>query len=745
MSKHTTSIVRRFEHQQFQHLPDPAARALGAISALASASSPLTTGNNFFTDCALHLAESYQTHYAVIGVYTTEHQDCIQTIAVVADGQIIDNYLRPLAGSPCRDVLLNEHVFVGDCASTVYPDDAMLSQLNIRSYFGAHLLDSQKKQLGLVLVADIEPMEKDPWIDPVLGLYADRIAMELEKESAQHELHLAASVFEGSNQAIFITDAKHNICKVNSAFSTITGWAESDVCQQPREFLLADKQAQNLYSDIAEHLRYSDTWHGEVWSRRKNGEVYPESRTVIAVRDSAGELKHCVNIFSDVSAEKFAEQRIQRLAYYDTATDLPNRMLFQERLSDALLSRKATDGLLAIFFIDLDGFKLINDTYGHARGDVLLRSVADRLSGNLKNVDVLARIGGDEFAVLLSSARDIESVSKVAKRVLDIIIEPYNLDGDICTVSASVGISFYPDDANDAQSLLQHADTAMYRAKREGKNCFVFFKSEMVQHAQQRLRTTEQLRVAIEEQQFELYYQPQFGIPGKQLRGLEALLRWNLSDDKQVLPTEFIRLAEETGLIVPIGRWVIYDACATAAKWLKQGLSFGRVSVNLSGRQFNGSDVYNTVFDALTRSQLPGHCLMLEITETWLMEGFADVIPELERLSALGVELAIDDFGIAYSSMHYLKKFPISKIKIDRSFVRDIPHDKNDEAITSAIIAMGHSLGLGVIAEGVENQDQAEFLLSSGCDEVQGLFYSKPLNAMEANAFLSRNSFSEIN
>ena len=739
MPDYSTPITQRADQQRFQHLPAPAARALGAISALASASSPLNSGTNFYTDCALHLAESYQTQYAVIGVYTSEHQDCIQTIAVVVDGQVVDNYLRPLAGSPCRDVLVHEHVFVADHASVVYPKDSMLTQLNIRSYFGAHLLDSQKNQLGLVLVADVNPMVKDPWIDPVLGLYADRIAMELEKESAQHELQLAASVFDGSNQAIFITDAKHNICKVNNAFLKVTGWSEADVCQQPREFLLADKQPQTFYTDIVEHLLNSDTWHGEVWGKRKNGEVYPEARTIIAVRNHAGELQHCVNIFSDVSAEKFAEQRIQRLAYYDTATDLPNRVLFQEQLSKALSSRKKTGSVLAVFFIDLDGFKLINDTYGHARGDVLLRSVADRLSGNLKNVDILARIGGDEFAVMLSSARDVESVSKVAKRILDIIIEPYKLEGDLCTVSASIGISFYPEDARDAQSLLQHADTAMYRAKREGKNCFVFFKSEMVQHAQQRLRTTEQLRLAIEEQQFELYYQPQFSIPSKKLCGFEALLRWNISSDQQILPADFIRLAEQTGLIVPIGRWVIYDACATAARWLEQGLSFGRMSVNLSGRQFNGTEVYDTVRDALTQSQLPPQYLALEITETWLMEGFTEVIPQLESLNALGVELAIDDFGIAYSSMHYLKKFPVSKIKIDQSFVRDIPEDKNDAAITSAIIAMGHSLGLEVIAEGVESQGQADFLISSGCDEVQGLLYSKPLSVSEASHFLLDN------
>ena len=555
-------------------------------------------------------------------------------------------------------------------------------------------------------------------------------------QPAVRELLLAASVFQHSPQGIMITDAERRIRMVNPAFTRITGWREAEVMGRRDAMLSAGRDEPGLDEQILASLNADGIWVGELWSRRRDGEVYPENRTVVAVHDGTGRLQHYFSMFTDISAEKFAAERIHRLAHFDATTELPNRVLLQDRLLHAINRAARANGRLALLFLDLDGFKLINDTYGHSAGDEVLRLVGKRLLSRLRKADIVARIGGDEFAVVLSDIDQDSDVQITCDQLLQVINEPYQLGGNQSFVTTSVGIAMFPDDGRDVPTLLKQADAAMYQAKERGKNRYAFYEPEMNRRAEARRVLSRKLRGALERNQFSLCYQPQFDLSTGRLVGVEALLRWQDDDGEQVPPALFIPVAEESGLIMALGAWVLNEACHQAQQWCEQGLAFGRLSVNVSGRQFQDEGLADTVAAALAASGLPSHRLELEITESWVMEGPYRAETQMLRLNEMGVTLVIDDFGLANSSMAYLKRFPVQKLKIDNSFIRDIPTDTDDAAIVSAIIAMGHSLGLRVLAEGVETAEQSAFLRSTGCDEVQGYLFGRPVRHDEMNVLL---------
>lgn len=720
----------------------PIDRVHQAIASLAAASSPLSRDDRFFHDCVKRLAETYQAKFAFIGLFSDESKTSITTHAIWVGDRWADNFSYDLLGTPCADVLSYEQVFIPCDAATEYPDDAMLVDMQIDSYFGCDLLSPVNGKLGLVVVADTKPMEEDPWILTVLQLYADRIAMELDKGVADQEAALAASVFEGSMQAIMIADPDNCIRKVNPAFSEITGWAAEDIEGQPLSVLASGHHDEQVFEEIDKALAEEGRWQGELWSRRKNGEIYPEQRSVVVVKGDDGELKHYVNIFSDISTEKFAAERIQRLAYYDPVSDLPNRQLFQEKLSHFLERSEGSNKFLALLFFDLDGFKLINDTLGHAAGDKLIQIIAERLTERLSKADLIARIGGDEFAIV-ACLEHAEEVRELTEELLALVSQPCELENQKHSVTASVGISLHPSDGDTVQTLIKHADAAMYQAKEQGKNRYVFFEPKMNQWAVARLETIAQLRKAIAEKQFQLHYQPIYDTAGEKVVAIEALVRWIGDNGHLIMPGDFIPVAEDSGLIVPLGEWVLCEACRQAHTWWNAGLDFGRISVNISGRQFQEEGLVEVVGKALTHSGLPPLYLELEITESCAMSGPQEAVTQLEELRDLGVSLAIDDFGIAYSSMSYLKGFPVTRLKIDRAFVRDIPDDADDAAITAAIVAMGHSLGLDVVAEGVETEEQHAFLKSVRCDEIQGFMLGKPMPEDKMTLVLQHQSRSD--
>ena len=543
-----------------------------------------------------------------------------------------------------------------------------------------------------MVVADSGPIPKDPWIHPVLELFAQRLAAEVEQQRLLEQLQLATSVFDRSPQGVMITDVDNRIRKVTGAFTAITGWREAEVLGRRDSMLSAGRDAPGLREELQAALDAGGGWVGELWSRRRDGEVYPENRTVVAVRDAVGRLQHYVSMFSDISAEKFAAERIHRLAHYDATTELPNRVLLQDRLLHVINRAARAGGRLALLFLDLDGFKLINDTYGHSAGDEVLRLVGVRLMSRLRKADVVARIGGDEFAVVLSDVSQDSDVQAIFEQLLQVITEPYEMSGQENRVTTSIGIAMFPQDGSDVQTLLKHADAAMYQAKESGKNRYAYYEPEMNRRAEERLQLTRELHRAFDRNEFGLCYQPQYDLPSGRLIGVEALIRWQDENGNLVPPTRFIPVAEDSGLIVPLGAWVLHEACRQAQQWREQGLDFGRLSVNISGRQFQDEGLQDTVAHALATSGLPGGCLELEITESWVMEGPFRAEKQMRLLSEMGVSLVIDDFGVANSSMAYLKRFPVHKLKIDRSFIRD---DNDDAAIVSAIIAMGTAWACG--------------------------------------------------
>ncbi len=559
-----------------------------------------------------------------------------------------------------------------------------------------------------------------------------------KRKQDEAELRLAASVFENTHEGIMVTDIRGVILRVNQAFCEITGYRSEEVVGMTPLQLRPRQQGDDFYREILEAVDKNGFWQGEAWSRRKNGEIYPQWLSISSVRNEAGEVMRYIGIFSDITEKKLSEDRIHRLAHYDVVTELPNRALFMERLSQAVIQAERHHCSLAVLFLDLDGFKLINDTLGHHAGDQVLQQVAKRLLEQVRKGDTVARLGGDEFVLLLNELRQRDDAVPIAENLLEVLAQPYQVEGQEVDMSASIGISVFPGDGESADVLVKHADTAMYRAKAQGKNTYRFFTAEMNRAAMEYMSLHGQLRRAMSRmEEFELYYQPQLDLATGKVYGVEALLRWRARDGF-VAPGQFIPVAEESGLIVPLGEWVLQQACAQLQRWRAEGLCL-QVAVNLSGRQFRDPGLDAAVARAIEQAGIDPACLEVEITESFAMEDPDRTLHVLCRLKEMGVEVSIDDFGVAYSSLSQLKRFPIDRLKLDQSFVRDIPTDRDDAAIASAIIAMGRQLGLRVIAEGVETPEQLEFLRKEVCDEVQGYLFSRPLPADECGRWLRRS------
>ena len=556
-----------------------------------------------------------------------------------------------------------------------------------------------------------------------------------EQRQAEKELRRAATVFDHSTAAIVVTDPAGRIVQVNAAFVRITGFSGEEVYGQLPMVLSADRQQANQMDYVHSQVIQTGSWEGEFWLKRKGGETYPCWVGITAVRDAEDELVSYVCFFSDMSERKASEKRIHRLAYYDSLTQLPNRTLFQDRLHSSLQLAARRRGWVVLMFLDLDRFKPINDSLGHAAGDRMLKDVAVRLASCVDEDDTVARMGGDEFTLLLHPGGDrdeaLTRAIHVAERILDSLAEPFVLSGREFFVTASIGIALSPQDGNDLSQLMKNADTAMYHAKERGKNNFQFYQTEMNASALERLELESDLRHALEQGQFILHYQPQYRVDGRTLTGVEALLRWQHPRRGLVPPGEFIPALEELGLVVEVGDWVLTEACRQIVAWEREGIHVPKMAVNLSARQFADGRLGQRIAAILAASGIAPGRLELELTESILMQDVGEAMRILEALKELGPSIAVDDFGTGYSSLNYLKQFPIDVLKIDRSFVDGLPEGEQDGQIARAIIAMAHSLSLSVIAEGVETQAQLAFLREHGCDDVQGFLLGRPVVAQQ--------------
>ena len=557
---------------------------------------------------------------------------------------------------------------------------------------------------------------------------SEQLNAELAREVEQRRL--ASTVFEAASEGIVILDPTYKMLTVNQAFSRISGYAVAELVGRRVDELACSRDARRHFPIIQASLAEHDSWLGELVETRKNGELYPQWLQLKVVRDDAAQVSHIVAFITDLSARRIVEARVRHLTHFDELTGLANRLLFKERLEEANQRvRQGTSRNLALLHIDLDRFKLLNDSLGPELADQVLQKIAERLTKALPEADTISRLSSDEFAVLFDAYGSLTSLARVATRLLGKLSRPIVVDGHELVVSASMGISLLPDGARDIAQLVSQANKAMQQAKHMGGGTFQFFSHSLQHSTLERLQLETQLRKAIRERKLSVFYQPKLCLKTGRLDAAEALVRWDHPELGSVSPSDFIALAEETGLIVLIGEFVLREACRQAAQWQQSGLAPIRVSVNLSGHQLRQGNLVSLVRQVLEDTGLAPHCLELEITESQLLENVDYVIATFQQLHELGVKLAIDDFGTGYSSLSYLKRFAVDYVKIDQTFIRGVGTCVEDDAITKAIIAMAHSLELKVVAEGVENEVQLAFLKEHQCDEVQGYLISSPTNA----------------
>lgn len=598
--------------------------------------------------------------------------------------------------------------------------------------------ESKKAQDALLAVKESRAAELVIANEELIFQNGEKENRAAELVIANNELSIAAIAFE-SQEGMMVTNANNVILRVNHAFTQITGYSAEEAIGQTPRLLSSGRQDEAFYISMWQSINSTGAWEGEIWNRRKSGEIYPEHLTITAVIDANDIVTNYVATLTDITINKAATDEIKNLAFYDPLTQLPNRRLLLDRLNQALavISRNGQCG--ALLFLDLDHFKTLNDTLGHDVGDMLLQQVAARLTACVREGDTISRLGGDEFVVLLVglSEQSIEAAAQtkdVAEKILTSLNQPYQLNTNTCRSTASIGATLLNGQEEAPRELLKQADIAMYQSKTGGRNTLQFFDPKMQEAINIRADMENELRTAIDQHQFQLYYQIQVGSTGQAL-GAEALIRWQHPERGMISPFNFIPLAEETGLILPIGQWVLDAACAQINTWQQNPLTQDLVlAVNVSAKQFHQVDFVEQVNTTLQRHEINPARLKLELTESMLVDNINDIITKMNMLSEIGIRFSLDDFGTGYSSLQYLKKLPLNQLKIDQSFVRDIVTDSSDRTIVRTIITMAHSLDINVIAEGVETAEQKQLLLDNGCTYYQGYLFSKPLpiDAFEA-------------
>jgi diguanylate cyclase (GGDEF)-like protein/PAS domain S-box-containing protein len=587
----------------------------------------------------------------------------------------------------------------------------------------------RRKKSGEVFRADLSlSVLRDDDHEPV-GMVA-RLSGIGNRLSSEEKLRLHASIIEDSDQGILIIDSEERIVSVNAAFSKITGYLPQEAIGQTSDLLRSGVHDADFRAQVRAAMQGTGPWHGEIVGKRKNGELFPQSVSISVVRNDEGVISHAFSIFSDISVLRASEERMQRLVNYDSLTGLPNRTFFNQLVGQALATARRNNDYGAFLSIDLNRFNSIIDTLGQAVGDELLRQVGHRFRLVLRDDDVLARVGGDEFVAALLSIQKREHSGIVAQKLLAALEPPFIIESHVVYLSASIGISVFPEDGLDTSALLRFSDVAMKRVQANGESGYLFYGPEMNQRAKEQWQLEGELRLALAAQQLLLHYQPKVSLRSGRIVGAEALIRWPHPALGMVSPGKFIPVAEETGLILEIGSWVLDEACRQIREWMDSGVEMPPVAVNLSARQFDPL-LPVRIQAVLTRHGVPPERLKLEITESLLLDTSKNVVPIMNELVAMGLALAMDDFGTGYSSLSYLKKLPITTLKIDRSFVIGVPEDQDDCAIAQAIVTLGQQLRQEIVAEGIETIAQMAFLRDLGCDQLQGFLFSPAVSPLD--------------
>jgi diguanylate cyclase (GGDEF)-like protein/PAS domain S-box-containing protein len=686
------------------------------------------------------LSRTLEVDYAMLALLTDDQSPRLRLLASSGATALDERALHPLAGTPSERVISDQRsrLYSRDVRSA-FPADPLLRELRLEAYAGTPLFDSELRVIGVLSILHGRALSNPSLVSGLLEIFGARASAELERRRVERErkalldeLRLAATAFE-SHEGMLITDKSGRILRVNQAFTDLTGYDATEAVGRSADLLRSDQHSSEFYDAMWRSVEETGSWQGETFSRCRDGRIVPMWQSITAVLDDAGDVTHFVAYFQDITERKRAEARIEHLAYHDPLTNLPNRALLIDRLQQALARAQRHHRFGAVLFLDLDDFNNINDSLGHSSGDWLLVEVAQRLSRAVRDEDTVARLGGDEFVVLLSElAKNPQTAALEAQSVGDKLSQAlsgeFDVDGHKLRLSGSIGIVVFPAEARTADDLLRHADIAMYQAKAAGRSTARFFLPEMQAAATERMLVEGELRRALEQGELRLHYQPQIEVSSGRIVGGEALLRWAHPERGMLLPDSFIRVLEESALVAPAGLWVLHSACAAAREladiwWLPE--STPSITINVSPRQFRQADFVRKVREAIEEAGIPAQRLALEVTERVVIQDVADTARKMEALKDLGVQFSIDDFGTGYSSLSYIKRLPLDVVKIDRSFVEDCTVDANDRAIVRAIIAMAQSLDLSVIAEGVENAEQLQFLTEQGCDAYQGFLFSR--------------------
>jgi len=666
--------------------------------------------------------------------YEILNQHSIGIGYIAIDGEIlfVNNYILDLLGYT-QEELLGKNIL-----DITYEDDKDLTLIN-KPVTNSSQINVEKRyihkdgHLVWVHVTLSTSEGKDGKPQYIIGFIKDI----RERKENEKRLKLASKVFDNTNEGIVIADRRLKLQAVNGAFCDISGYSKEEIIFKNVFFLRSDQHDEEFYKTMWHSIKKDGYWKGEMWGIRKNGERFPQWLNISTIKDDKGHIINYIGVFSDISTIKQSEAELEFLAHHDPLTKLPNRLLLTSRLSQAIKRAKREETKIAVLFLDLDRFKEINDTFGHSYGDEILTTVTTRFKILMREKDTIARIGGDEFIILIEEINEVSDIDQVLEKLLNVFKDKFIAYQHSFKLSASIGVAIYPDDGKKIEDLIKNADAAMYQAKEAGRNTYRFYTQEMTEKLFTKMLMKNEIEKGMKNKEFIVYYQPQVSIHSGKVLGAEALIRWKHPQMGLMFPDKFIEISESTKQIIELGKQVLEIACTDAKKWIDNGNFNGKVAVNVSAIQIKNGDFYELVTSVLENTGLDGRFLELELTESYMMQNPKEATALFKKLKTHGITLSIDDFGTGYSSLSYLKQLPVDKLKIDRSFIMDIPNDKGDMAITSTIISMAKSLGLGVIAEGIETKEQHEFLKEHNCYEAQGYLYSKAIPEEDFLRFLS--------
>ena len=703
-------------------------RSEQVLRALAETGSGKNEG--FFEQIIRELATSHNVKYAFIAYLNKNSTDTATTIVAWVNNKIIENFSYSLSDTPCQQIMLQGVCFYPDNVQQIFPKDKMLVDMGVVSYIGVPLRNSDRKIIGILNMLDDKPMTEDIHKVDLLGSLAARIAIELELRESDKQLNLSSQVFKAAHEAIVITDANSIIVDVNPMFSVISDYSCEEVIGQNLNILSSDKHSQSFFEEIWQKIAQHGFWQGELWNRKKNGALYAGLFTISSILDKQGKVLNYISLFSDITQSKEQQASLELMAHYDVLTGLPNRSLFTDRFKQAIAHSQRSKTLLAVCFLDLDEFKPINDNYGHRVGDLLLIKVAERIKAQLRAEDTVARMGGDEFALLLGDMNSIYECKQMLERLHISISQTYTIEGTKLLISASSGVTLYPNDDADLDTLLRHADQAMYHAKMDGRNQYQFFDSKKNQSRVDKKQRIKAIHKALLNSEMHLYYQPKVNMKTGKVFGVEALIRWIHPSKGIIPPLDFLPIIESTELEIILGEWVINEALKQISQWQLAGL-YLEVSVNISSYHLQSADFISKLRSTLANYvEIDSNYLQLEILESSAISDLS-TISEIIRScrNILGLHIALDDFGTGYSSLTHLRNLSANTLKIDQSFVRGVLDNANDYAIIEGIIGLATTFNREMVAEGVETIEQGLMLLTMACEQIQGYIIAKPMPA----------------